>query len=83
MSKLSAELELSAGLGIEFIFLSHAFSTISPTGIPEFNPGSFSNPVAITVIIISSSRLSSITAPNIILASGSTLRWINSAAVLT
>ena len=50
ISKLSAEFELSAGFGIEFIFLSHAFSTISPTGILEFIPGSFSNPVAITVI---------------------------------
>ena len=44
---------------------------------------SFSNPVAITVITISSSRLSSITAPNIMLASGSTLLCTNSAAVFT
>ena len=34
---------------------------------------SFSNPVAITVITISSSRLSSITAPKMIFASGPTL----------
>ena len=44
---------------------------------------SFSNPVAITVITISSSKLSSITAPNIMLASGSTLLCTNSAAVFT
>ena len=44
---------------------------------------SFSNPVAITVITISSSKLSSITAPNIIFASGSTLLCTNSAAVFT
>ena len=42
-----------------------------------------SKPVAITVITISSSRLSSITAPQIIFASGSTLLCTNSAAVFT
>ena len=80
---MSAAFELSTGFGIELIFLSQAFSTMSPTGILEFRPGSFSNPVAITVITISSSKLSSITAPNIIFASGSTLRCTSSAAVLT
>ena len=44
---------------------------------------SFSNPVAITVIVISSSRLSSITAPKIMFASGSTLLCTSSAAVFT
>ena len=44
---------------------------------------SFSKPVAITVITISSSRLSSITAPKIMFASGSTLLCTNSAAVFT
>ena len=44
---------------------------------------SFSNPVAITVITISSSRLSSITAPKMMFASGSTLLCTNSAAVFT
>ena len=54
---------------------------ISLTGtVPIF--GFVSNPVAITVITISSSRLSSITAPKIMFASGSTLRCTNSAAVL-
>ena len=55
---------------------------ISLTGtVPIF--GFVSNPVAITVITISSSRLSSITAPKIMFASGSTLRCTNSAAVFT
>ena len=84
MSKSLWELLLSEGVGIEFNFLSHALSTMSPTGgIFGIEFCSFSNPVAITVITISSSRLSSITAPNIILASGSTLLCTNSAAVLT
>ena len=39
-------------------------------------------PVAITVITISSVKFSSITAPNIILASGSTDFWTSSAASL-
>ena len=38
--------------------------------------------MAITVIWISSPKLSSVTTPNIIFASGSTLRWTSSAAVL-
>ena len=81
---MSDEFELSVDIGIEFNFLSQALSIMSPTGVPEDNGFlSFSNPVAITVTKISSSKLSSITAPKIIFASGSTLRWINSAAVFT
>ena len=49
----------------------------------SFAPGSLSNPVAITVITISSSRLLSITAPKMIFASGSTLLCTSSAAVFT
>ena len=75
MSRLSDELLLSVVVGIEFNFLSQALSIISPTGIvPDNGPISLSNPVAITVITKSSSKLSSITAPKIIFASGSTLR---------
>ena len=73
ISKSFDELDVSVLVGIELIFLFQALSTIFSTPISA-KDGSFSNPVAITVIVISSSKVSSITAPKIILASGSTLR---------
>lgn len=73
MSKSFCELALSCDAGIVFIFLSHALLTISPTCIEPATLVSFSKPVAITVITKSSSNVSSITAPKIMLASGSTL----------
>ena len=66
------------GTGID-CFVGHADFPM----LVSFAPGSLSNPVAITVIIISSSRLLSITAPKIMLASGSTLLCTNYAAVFT
>ena len=67
--------ERNTGKSTFLNFLSQALSIMSPTGVPEDNGFlSFSNPVAITVTKISSSKLSSITAPKIIFASGSTLR---------
>ena len=78
MSK-SFDDEFSTLAGIELIFSFQAFDTIL---LP--NPASFfSNSVAITVITISSCIFSSITAPKIMFASGSTLLCTNSAAVFT
>ena len=65
-----------------FIFLSIALFIILSTLIFE-TPDSFSKPVAIIVIRISSPKSSSITAPKIIFASGSTLLCTNSAAAFT
>ena len=66
------------GFGLQGLLLC-----VSPNPkFPMFEIGlsNFSNPVAITVITMSSSRLSSITAPNMIFASGSTDFCTNSAA---
>ena len=55
---------LSTGAGIEFIFSPHALSTILLTlDVVADVVVPFSKPVAITVITMSSSKLSSITAP--------------------
>ena len=59
-------------VGIEFTFLSQAFETKLSTPI-LVKGASVSNPVAITVITISSPNDSSITEPQIMFASGSTL----------
>ena len=82
MSKSFDEFELSIGAGIEFIFSPQALSTILFILLMFGVSVPFSKPVAITVITISSSNVSSITAPNIIFASGSTLLCTSSAAVL-
>ena len=81
MSRSEDELLLSVDVGIEFTFLSQAFETKFSTPI-LVKGASVSKPVAITVITISSPNDSSITDPQIIFASGSTLLWTNSAAVL-
>ena len=72
----------STGAGMELIFSPHALSTMLST-LLAMELASFSKPVAITVMTISSSKLSSITAPKMIFASGSTLLCTNSAAVFT
>ena len=71
----------STGVGIEFIFLFHVFVTKFSTPMLEIGGSCCSKPVAITVIEISSPKFSSVTTPNIIFASGSTLLCTNSAAV--
>ena len=80
MSKSPCGSLFSVGVGIEFIFLFHVFVTKFSTPILDI-VSCFSNPVVITVIVISSPNDSSVTTPNMMLASGSTLLWISSAAV--
>lgn len=74
-------LVLSPDVGTDVIFLSQTLDTIWSTPILD-NGLSLSNPVAITVITISSSKDSSIDVPKMIFASGSTLLCTSSAAVL-